>query len=216
MNLTIDNCAEALNTAAINRKAAIQLELSVGLAVFLLHGGSNKDGRAMLVSAYAAAGYACTHIGDMDYKTINRRINATAALWEKVPVKKWVGKLDGKDALRAVYDGLAPYELFTIQDVMRYAAPQKVRAQVKVKPNADILSIPTGAAPPAANGNHTGQQKVMDQMRRVSDQVKAGTTVSTEHLTLLIPEGTPKSELIEMAAQLLQLAKKETKELLTA
>ena len=211
MKLTIETCASALNAAAMNRRAAIQLELAVGLAVFLLHGSSSKEARTMLVGAYVAAGYQCAHISEMDYKTVNRRINATAALFEKVPVAKWVGKHNEVDAIRAICEGLGPYELYTIQDVMRYAAPQKVKAKTAVKPHADLLHVPTGQA-----NNHTGQQKIADQMRRASDRIKGGLTLSTEHLSLLVPKDTPRAEIIELAMQLLALAKKDAKELLTA
>lgn len=215
MNLTIETCASALGHAAMNRKAAIQIELAVGLAVFLLHGSSSKDARAMLVDAYAAAGYRCLHINEMDYKTVNRRINATAALFEKLPVAKWAGKLNDADAIRAICEGLEPYELFTVQDVLRYSAPHKVqqqqRAAVHVTPNTSILNLPTG------NTNHTGQQKVTEQFRRAADRVEVDAArVHTDHLMLIIPKGTPREELIEMAMQIMALAKENVQELLTA
>lgn len=201
MNLTIETCANALTHAALNRKLILQLELAVGLCVFALHGSTDRDGRTMLNAAYAAAGYRCTHISEMDYKTVNRRINATASLFEQLPILKWVGELSEIDAIRAVCDGLEPYELFTIQDVLRYAAPQKVRPQLAVKPNADILAGPT-----------TGQQIIAQQFRRAVDQ--PGQTIHTDHLQLTIPHGTPRAELIDMAMQLMALAK--ANELLTA
>lgn len=212
MHLTIEACATALNHAAMNRKSAIQLELAVGLGVFHMHGGADKEARAMLVNAYAAAGYRCTKLADMDYKTVNRRINATASLFEKLPVSKWVGQLSDMTALQAICEGLAPYELYSIQDVLRYAAPQRVQASTRilVTPNTSILS-----GPPAAGG-HTGQQKIRDQMRRATDQVKNGRSISTEHMSLLIPKDTPRSELIDLAMQLMSLAKDTEKELLTA
>lgn len=205
MYLTADTCARIINVAAMNRKQAIQLELAVGLAVFQLHGNSGKESRGMLMAAYAAAGYRCIHINEMDYKTINRRVNATAALFEKLPVATWVGKLNDADAVKAICTGLEPYELFTISDVQRYCNPAKTnvpRARVEARPHIDILAGPSGHA------------KVIDQFRRAAD--KALKTVTTEHLTLAIPDGTPREEIIDMAHQLLSLAKENVKELLTA
>ncbi len=201
MKLSIESCAIALNHAAMNRKAAIQIELAVGLAVFQLHGSSSKDARAMLTDAYAAAGYRCIHISEMDYKTVNRRVNATAALFEKLPVSKWVGRHSEEDAIKSICDGLEPYELFTIADVMRYCAPPKLVRKTGVKPNPDILNLPSG------------QGKVIEQFRRAADQ--SGTTVTTEHLSLIIPKDTPRGEIIDLAMKLLQMAKENTKELLT-
>lgn len=210
MNLSIETCADALTHAAMNRKAAIQIELSVGLAVFHLYGSSSKEARSMLVDAYAAAGYRCVHINEMDYKTVNRRINATAALFERLPIKKWVGHHSDVDAIRAICDGLSPYELFTIQDVMRYSLPNKTIGSVRVKPDTSILSLPTG-------NNHTGHEKVIQQFRRAADQVNGeATRVATEHLTLVIPKDTPRAELIDLAMQLMGIAKENQTELLTA
>jgi hypothetical protein len=204
MNLTADTCARVLNAAAMNRKQAIQLELAVGLAVFQLHGNSGKDARTMLMGAYSAAGYRCTHINEMDYKTINRRVNATAALFEKLPVAAWVGKLNDADAIKSICIGLEPYELFTISDVQGYCNPAKrraPRARVEARPHVDILAGPSG------------HEKVIEQFRRAADTPVR--TVSTEHLTLAIPSGTPREEIIDMASQLLALAKENNKELLT-
>jgi len=201
MKLTIEVCATALAHAALNRKMILQLELAVGLCVFALHGSTDREARAMLNAAYAAAGYHCTHINEMDYKTVNRRINATASLFENLPIKKWVGHLSDMDAIKAVCEGLEPYELFTIQDVLRYAAPAKVRPKLAVKPNATILTGPT-----------TGHDKVVQQFRRAVDQ--PGQTLTTEHLQMTIPHGTPRAELIDMAMQLMTMAK--ANELLTA
>jgi hypothetical protein len=210
MNLTIETCADALTHAAMNRKAAIQIELSVGLAVFHLHGSSSKEARVMLVDAYAAAGYRCVHINEMDYKTVNRRINATAALFERLPIKKWVGHHSDIDAIRAICEGLEPYELFTIQDVIRYSLPNKSVGSIKVTPDASILSLPTG-------NNHTGHDTVMQQFRRAADKVNGESTrVATEHLALVIPQGTPRAELIDLAMQLMGMAKENQTELLTA
>lgn len=202
MKLSIETCVEALASAAINRKHALQLELAVGLAVFLMHGSTSKEGRAMLVDAYAAAGYRCVHISEMDYKTVNRRINATAALFEKLPVATWVGKHNDTLALKCICQGLEPYELYTISDVQRYALPAPKaasKAPVAVAPALDIVE-----------GPRTGQDKIIQQFRRAADQWKH---VNTLHLSVPIPDDTPRDEIIELAMQLLSIAKKE---LLTA
>ena len=207
MKLSLTACAEALAHAALNRKAALQVELAVGLAVFAMHGDTSKEARAMLNDAYAAAGYFCRHINEPDYKTINRRINATASLYEKLPISKWIGRLADYDAIKAVCEGLEPYELFTVQDVLRYAAPAKVPPCVAVRPAGGLLAGPDQPA-------HTGQNGVMDQFRRATDN--ALRHLHTEHMQLSIPEGVPRAELIEMAMQLMTLAKESEKQLLTA
>ena len=162
----------------------------------------------MLVGVYSSAGWQCTRFADPDYKTVNRRINATASLYEKVPVAKWVGTLTGMDVIEAICEGLDPYELYTIQDVLRYAAPQKVRQQkVQVQPATDILAGPTEGA------TMTGQERIMQQFRRATDQAVA--RLATEHLSVAIPKDVTREEILELAMQLVSYAKDSEKELLT-
>lgn len=211
MKLSLETCTSALKSAAINRKASIQLELSTGLAIFLMNGGTGKEARQQLNVAYAEAGYDCIRFGGTDYKTINRRINAAASLYEKLPVAKWVGNLAEMDVIEAICIGLEPYELYSIQDVLRYAAPHKVQHRTPVEPAHDLLSGPATATV------HTGQALVMAQFRRASDRPLEGAKrVSTEHLALAIPKDVSRAEIIELAMQLMSLARDEAKELLTA
>jgi hypothetical protein len=207
MHLTLDTCTSALTAAAINHKAAIQLELAVGLAVFHLYKGTNKDARKMLAQAYSLAGWQCQKFADPDYKTVNRRINATASLYEKVPVAKWIGRLEEMDIIQAICEGLEPYQLYTIQDVLRYAAPHRVQdKKFAVAPAHDLLSGP------AAN-NHTGQDRIMQQFRRASDHIDEGSRVlATDHISVVIPKETTRAEVLELARQLLVLADENKEE----
>lgn len=201
MRLTLDTCTSALTAAAINHKAAIQLELAVGLAVFHLYNGTNKDARKMLVQAYALAGWQCQKFADPDYKTVNRRINATASLYEKVPVAKWIGHLQEMDIIQAICEGLEPFQLYTIQDVLRYAAPHKVQGKtLAVEPAHDVLAGPIGS-------NHTGQERIMQQFRRASDHIEEGARVlATDHISVVIPKDASREELRELALKLFALA----------
>lgn len=207
MHLTLDTCTTALHAAAINHKAAIQLELAVGLAVFHMYKGTNKDARKMLVQAYALAGWQCQKFADPDYKTVNRRINATASLYEKVPVAKWIGHLKEMDIIQAICAGLEPYQLYTMQDVLRYASPHRVNERkVTVAPAHDVLSGPTEAS-------RTGQERVMQQFRRASDHVGEGAkSLATAHISIIIPKDASRDEMVELAYQLLALAKEENAE----
>lgn len=201
MKLSIETCISALTRALLNRRTAFQLELAVGLAVFLTQGGAGRDGRVMLCEVYAAAGYQCTSVTGIDYKTINRRINATATLYERLAVAKWAGKHVEGDLIQAICIGVAAYEFYGVADVQRFCqvdpTPPVQGEPLRVTPNPAIL---------------TGQSKVIEQFRRAAD--KPGRHVETSHLTVTIPDGTPRNELIELARKLLELA--DAKELLTA
>jgi len=204
MILSPETCIKALGVATMNRKLAFQLELSVGLAMFLVGGGATRSTRSKLNETYAAAGYRCATIADPDYKTVNRRINATAMLYEKSPVAVWVGEHNEEDMLRAVMLGIEPYELFTVVDVQRYCNPPQPAPATPTAAHPEIL---TGPAPA------TGQQQVISMFKRAAAQVAKGARhIETEHLALMIPDDTPREELIEMASKLLELSK----ELLTA
>lgn len=203
MILTITTCARALNNAALNRKSAFQMELAVGLAVFLSYGSTDKEAREMLTNIYATAGYECTRVTGMDYKTVNRRINATSKLFEKLhkSVTAWAGKHGEDRLLAALCLGLEPYEFMSVQDVLRYCSPDRAlpkrQTVLSVKPNADAISAPT-----------TGQQVIRDMFRRASDHVPEGSRrVEVGPLSVVIPPEATKDDLMELARTLLEMAK---------
>lgn len=214
MILTINTCARALNTAALNRKSAFQVELAVGLAVFLSYGSTDKDAREMLNNAYATAGYECIRVSGMDYKTVNRRINATAKLFEKLhkSVTAWAGKHSEDKLITSLCRGLEPYEFMSVQDVVRYCSPERAlpkrQTALSVKPNADAISAPTPTPAPT-----TGQDSIRAMFRRASDHVPEGSRrVEVGHLSVVIPPEATKDDLMELARTLLEMAK----DLLTA
>jgi len=204
MILTIATCIRALNRAALNRKTAFQIELAVGLAVFLSYGDTAKQARQMLSEAYNSAGYECLHVTGIDYKTVNRRINATAKLFEKLPVAVWAGSHSEDRLLSALCLGLEPYEFFSVQDVLRYCGTQQVlpsRPALQVKPAPEAIAPPT-----------TGQDAIRNMFRRASDQ--AGERVDVGPLHLVIPDEATQGDLLALAARLIEMA--QSKELLTA
>lgn len=116
----------AIANAALSRRAALQLELAVGLIHFDQETeGTAKEGKARLKEVYQSAGYSCMAKTDRDYKTVNRRLNACAALYDKLgskTVSAWVASCVGDtEALLAyVVTELQPYGLETMDDVLHY------------------------------------------------------------------------------------------------
>lgn len=204
--ISMETCVAEMNKAAMNRKAALQIELAVGLAVFL----TAKDPKATLCDVYANAGYQCLLPSGIDYKTVNRRINATGEFFKFLTVEriaKWAGKHSEGQIIAAIALGLEPYEIVGIADVQRLSLPTTVHVaphqRSRVQPHGGILKGPT-----------TGQDGVRDMFRRGSDKV-IGEKISTEHLTLTVPENATRGELIEMAIRLMALAKEKQQGLLT-
>ncbi len=203
MKLSLNTCAQYLNNAALNRRTAFQIELAVGLGLFLTQG---REARRVLCEAYATAGYQCLTPQGIDYKTINRRINATAELFARVPAATWAGKLNEEVLLRALVIGLEPLQLQGVSDVHRYCAPPKPPRSVPVKPHTRVLDA----------GATTGQAKVVALFQKAAKQVEAGAMhIETKHLALAIPANTPRAELLELARKLIEMAEMK-KELLTA
>ncbi len=203
--LSIETCVAAINRAAINRKSAFQIELAVGLAVYLNSGGTDKLAKAMLCNVYASAGYKCMSVNDMDYKTVNRRVNVSADLFNtlgQAKVEKWAGRHAEDRMIESLMLGVEPYELYTVSDVIRLCTPPATRKPpTKILPASDILAIAGNAPLPK------GQQTVVDMFRRAADQVAKGARhFETKHLALMVPDTTTRDEMIEMAHRLLSLA----------
>ncbi len=204
--ITMETCVAEMNRASLNRKAALQIELAVGLAVFL----TASDPKVTLCEVYANAGYQCLLPSGMDYKTVNRRINATGELFKFLTVdklKKWVGRNHEADMITALVLGLEPYSIVAMSDVQRLAYPlvTKVAAHTRTRVERHL---------PVLEGPATGHNGVIEQFRRASD--KPGTLIMTEHIHLTIPVGITTAELIELSTKLLALAKERRGELLTS
>lgn len=216
---SIETCVAALNRAAMNRKAAFQIELASGLAVFLVNDGTTKEAKTVLCSAYASAGYQCLTPQDMDYKTINRRVNVTADLFNTLrvdKVKRWAGRHNDQHLIDALVSGLQPYELYGVRDVERLCKPPAPKvehnnAPVSVAPATGIL------LGPVTNGTPSGQKKVADMFRYAAAEVAKGAKhIETEHLAIMIPDAVTSDELVQMAARLLSLAEERTMALAVA
>lgn len=195
ITLTAETCISALNVAALNRRNAFRVELAVSLGVFLVNGGTGRDARKLLNAVYAGAGYECHTSSGFDYKTINRRINVAAELFERLPVAKWVGKHSENELLSSLCVGLEPYEFCGVRDIQRYCQPDRKlppRRQIEITPAPEVLSVPEPAPSP-----------------------QPGRRVEVGHLALVIPPDATSEELIAMARRLLEIAS-EPKELLTA
>ncbi len=129
MNRTIVKAyVTALNSAALNRRTALQTELAVGFAVILESGASRRLARAQLVEIYAGAGYKCQETSDLDYKTINRRISASVALYDflgEKDIRAWVGTLSKGPLISAIVEHLVPLKLTTINEVLQICSSNK-------------------------------------------------------------------------------------------
>lgn len=149
---------EAINTAALSRRAALNLELAVGLIHFTQENdGTSATGKANLKAVYNRAGYDCMDKNSRDYKTVNRRLNAVAKLFDKLSsntVNAYYEECtDTKDALNGVLAGLAAYAFHTMDDVHEFVGTNNNRA--KTGPRQPIGAVET-VVPVEGDGSAEG------------------------------------------------------------
>jgi hypothetical protein len=177
-----------LSNAALHRRAALQLELAVGLCVAHDLADDPAQGRVSLVQLYASVGYDCLKPDGADYKTINRRVNTTFLLFGKLGAESVGRTMHGTVGYRrveAVQAVLAPLALNSMDDVLEFCGrPRANGTQHK----------PAASRTPA---NHPARRAV-DQPGVVH--------VRTEHVDLPIPPDVTRAELMQIVAELIKMA----------
>lgn len=106
---------------------ALQLELAVGLSVFSVKADAAKvplDAKKALKDIYAKAGYACATPQGEDYKTVNRRINVAADLYQHIggreTIVDWVGDASPRDQVKTIMEHVKNYKFDSINSVLAY------------------------------------------------------------------------------------------------
>lgn len=122
MNKTIIKAyAQIIHAAAMNRRAALQTELAVGFAVFLDSYPSKRLARAQLQKIYNDAGCKCADPTDVNWKSVNRRIAASSALFDFMgheEVRSWAGDLTKGPLIEALVKKIEPLKLNTVNEVL--------------------------------------------------------------------------------------------------
>jgi hypothetical protein len=178
----------AINGAALNRRTALQTELSVGFAVILEAGSSKRLARAQLCEIYVTAGYKCREPADLDWKTINRRISAAFALFDflgETDIRTWAGDLSKGPLISAFVEHLVPLKLTTINEVLQVCATPKGEAKQRGrKPGIHIdtqhlhLVVPPG----------TSREELLETAARLMQ-------IAQEMVPTSLPEKVPDKEL---------------------
>lgn len=182
----LNTYVDVIRNAMLHRRAAISIELAVGLCI--AHDFRDSDGsdaRVQLVNVYSTCGYDCTTPGGADYKTINRRVNAAMRLYDHIgaeAVAVALGRSKANRRVEAAQAIIAPLELYSIADVIA------------------LVSGPV-VAPPTARAQRTEQPK----QRRAAD-TPGLPHVRTAHIDVTIPASATRGELLDLVAQLLKLA----------
>lgn len=101
--VTPSSCVKALEKAIGFGKSALYLEVSVSLAVFASSStGADRATKRSVMEIYAKAGFDTLSPEGRDYKTVNRRINASAALFGKLGSDAVLSAMRGQSDARAI------------------------------------------------------------------------------------------------------------------
>lgn len=96
------SCVTALEKALGFGKSALHLEIAVSLSIFAFSpNGADRESKRHAMEIYKEAGFDTNPEGE-DYKTVNRRINAAAALYEKQGRDMFVEAMDGAKEGKAI------------------------------------------------------------------------------------------------------------------
>lgn len=200
--LSVMTCVEVLTQAGISRRLALQNELAVGLGIFFESGKVNKESKGMLQMAYARSGYDCAEHTGKDYKTVMRRLGATALLFDKIgfeTLRLWIGHSVEIRMVYAIVDGLKPSMLNSIDDVLTYVGKPRVKA-VEAEGAEGEAEAETGTDPVPVPESELDEHP--------EGARKPAYKVDTKHMHLDIPVEATAAELMELAQKILKLATK--------
>lgn len=225
--ISLNTYVSAISSAAISYKFALQMELSVGLALFAEFGDTDRDAKRALSQVYQQSGYDCEKMDGADYKTVQRRIGAAADLFKflkKDKIDEWTANTAEMASIQAIAKELEQYNLKGINSVLALVGKPVTLPRAKAKPAAAVpqQAAPTGEAPKQEEPSEgqvkevaqilaTGIQQAREQVaeearnRRITDMVGAF-NFSTEHVQVVIAPEATKSELIRLSMQLLEFA----------
>jgi hypothetical protein len=137
---------DAIMGAALSRRAALYAEMSVALIHFTQEPeGTDATGKAHLKDVYSNAGYFCLAKSDRDYKTVNRRLNAMAKLFDKLGsslVYSWIdGKGDTASMLAYVQTELLAYNFQCLDDIHDYVGVTTAKTRAPRQPVAAPVTV---------------------------------------------------------------------------
>lgn len=206
-NVTSASCVRALEKAVGFGRSALYLEVSVSLAIFASSStGADRATKRVVMDIYSQAGFDVSHTGP-HYKTVNRRINASAALFDKLGAKAvsiaMRGMREGK-AIESLSSYLGEtYKFDSINAVLEFVGKPveqtntpEVRAARSAKEAAENNAVAVGI-------NARIEQRRAERNKEIQqDLLDDATIVSAGQLSLVIPRDCTSAEIRAMVAKL--------------
>lgn len=194
----------ALQDAGGFHRDALQLELAVGLSLFSAKADATKatlEAKKALREVYAKAGYACATPQGADYKTVMRRINVSADLYQflggRETVVDWVEDAQPRVQIARLVEKLKSYEFDGINSVLAYMG----------KPVA--VKRPREAAHPSAPApTPTISEKDKEVMEAVQQRMKEEATLPADrifthgHIRCVVPMDATYDDVMAMVSDL--------------
>lgn len=199
------SCVRALEKALGFGRSALYLEVAVSLAMFAASPtGADLATKRVVMGIYSRAGFN-TDVDGEDYKTVNRRINASAALFHKLGreavLNAMHGLREGK-AIESLCSYLGGFNFSGINAVLEYAGkPVK-----KVEPRIEGRASGEHVAEAATTGERIEARRARQPQPAVVVDNTDGTIVFAGKLSIVVPSDATVAEVRVMVAKLSEFA----------
>lgn len=209
--ISMKTCVDAIAGAMLSRRSALQAELAVGLIVFAIEGEANRQAKQTLNAIYGSAGYQCMSATGIDYKTINRHINVTAALFDLIGaqvISEWLADKAELQAVSAIIAQLEPLQFYTLNDVRAFCGkPEGDQTRQEGRKDA----APKADAGEGKETQPAGYTQAAGAYNRRAEDRQDVIRIDTRTLHIAIPHNAKPAELIEVAMRILALAREPAK-----
>ena len=134
-HLAVNSCVQAMQRALSFGKSALYLELAVSVSMFASSStGADRATKRKVEQVYAEVGF---DIAGTDYKTVRRRIDAGAALYEAEGAEAFLKIAEGlaeEEAIEAISVYIGTFQFSGINAVLEYAGKREKFSAPKVSP----------------------------------------------------------------------------------
>jgi hypothetical protein len=194
---------KAISQSMVAGRKALRTELAVCLAIFAAKGDTSKEAKEIVTKVYSQAGYEVADSNSRHYKTVNRRVNASASLFEKVGVgaiAKWVDGTEEQKMIEAIVKGLDEYKFDSMDDVLDFIGKSSNR-----KASASAAANDAQAQGKAAAAQKEGEKdKASIKVKEVPMQHFAVGRVKVD-----LPEAMAAADMLKLAAKIIDAARKK-------
>lgn len=141
MFVTPEACKKVMSAVTMSRRKALAAEMAVGVAIFATSGNAGLEARRIFADLYEQADSDANEFTGQSYRTVRRRVDAAASLYERlgqVKVDDLVGERRNAQAIGTIQEHIESLSLYSINAVFGFC-DKPVVATVASKPVAKPL-----------------------------------------------------------------------------